>query len=64
MVSQGAGREAFEALPETDPHHLQSSAERRADRLTQERRAFIEEVRRESPERAARFEARWFAAAG
>lgn len=74
MVAQGAGREAFEALPAADPHHLQTSAERRAgekqarerkrlERLSRDRRAHIEDVRRRNPQHAAEFEARWFAAA-
>jgi hypothetical protein len=64
MVARGAGREAYEALPADDPHHMQTAAERRADQLDVKRRAFVEEVRLRSPERAALFEARWFAAAG
>jgi hypothetical protein len=74
LVADGAGREAFEALPTEDPHHLQTAAERRAvgreargrkrlERLTRDRRAHIEEVRRRSPRHAAELEARWFAAA-
>jgi hypothetical protein len=73
LVAQSAGREAFEALPAADPHHLQSPAELRAaarekrerdhsDKLARGRRAFIEEVRQRDPERAVAFEARWFAA--
>ena len=74
LVAQGAGREAFEALAAEDPHHLQSPAELRAaarvkherdqsEKLARGRRAFIEEVRQRDPERAAAFEARWFAGA-
>lgn len=74
LVAQGAGREAFEALPAEDPHHLQTAAELnvaarekrerdQSDKLAKGRRAFIEEVRRRDPERAAAFEARWFVAA-
>lgn len=71
LVAQGAGREAYEALPVTDPHHLPTSAERRTVRreqrvlgrqvrLERERRAFIEEVRGRNPVRAAALEERWF----
>jgi hypothetical protein len=67
-VAQGAGREAYEALPQGDPHRLQPASEQKAqkrvEKLTLKRRAFIEDVRRRSPERAAEYEARWFAAAG
>lgn len=71
LVAEGAGREAYEALPTADPHHLQSAAERRTAarekragerraRLDGDRRAHIESVRRRSPEHAAELEARWF----
>lgn len=30
LIAQSAGREAYEALPATDPHHLQTADERRA----------------------------------
>lgn len=74
LVASGAGREAFEELPADDSHHLQTSAERRADekharerkqmeRLARDRRAHIEDVRRRNPRHAAELEARWFAAA-
>lgn len=74
LVAQGAGREAFEALPADDPHHLQTPAERRAEgkgarerkrleKLARDRRAHIEDVRRRNPRHAAELEARWFAAA-
>lgn len=74
LVAQGAGREAFEALPAADPHHLQTPTELSAaarekrernhsDKLTRGRHAFIEEVRQRDPERAAIFEERWFTAA-
>jgi hypothetical protein len=74
LVAGGGGREAFEALPADDPHHLLSAEERGAvarekrDRdhaweLARRRREFIEEVRERDPERAAGFEARWFTAA-
>lgn len=73
LVAGGARREAFEELPADDPHHLQTSAERRAEgkgererkrleRLARERRAHIEDVRRRNPRHAADLEARWFAA--
>lgn len=77
LVAAGAGREAFEALPEGDPHRLQTEAERRdtrrtqdrdtrqrrqAEKLTRERRAHVERVRARNPELAATFEARWFEA--
>lgn len=74
LVAQGAGREAFEALPADDPHHLQTAAERRAlerekregkrrARLDRDRRAHVENVRRRNPRHAAELEARWFGAA-
>ena len=74
LVAQGAGREAFEQLPADDPHHLQTSAERRTaarekragerrTRLDRDRRAHIEDVRRRNPRHARELEARWFGAA-
>lgn len=74
LVADGAGREAFEALPATDPHHLQTGAERgaaaretreraRAEKLNRGRRDLIEDVRRRNPQHAAELEARWFASA-
>jgi hypothetical protein len=73
-VAQGAGREAFEALPAADPHHLQTAVERRTSarekragkrraRLDRDRRALVEDVRRRNPGHAAELEARWFASA-
>ena len=74
LVAQGAGREAFEALPADDPHHLQTAAERSAAarakregkhraRLDRNRRAHIEDVRLRNPRHAEELEARWFGAA-
>lgn len=74
LVAPGAGREAFEALPAADPHHLQTAAERGAaarekreresiEKLNRGRRAHIEDVRRRNPRHAAELEARWFAPA-
>jgi len=78
LDAQGAGRAYFEALPQDDPHHLQTEAERRAarrsdgqqrrelrrrEKLNRGRRGFIEDVRRRNPERAAELEAQWFGAA-
>lgn len=74
LVADGAGREAYEALPTSDPHHLQTPAERReaarttrerkrVAKLARDRRAHIEDVRRRNPRHAAELEERWFAAA-
>lgn len=74
LVAQSAGREAFEALPAADLHHLQTSVERRAaarqtreqkraEQLTRDRRAHIEDVRRRNPRQAEELEKRWFASA-
>ena len=68
LVADGAGRLAFESLPEGDPHRLQTVAEAartrrersREEKLMCGRRALIESVRRRSPEHAAILEARWF----
>ncbi len=75
LVSSGASREAFETLPSSDPHHLQSASEQRAthqsssraarlrrrlEKLNRDRRTFIEDVRRRNPSHAAEMEARWF----
>ena len=73
LVAQGAGREAYEALAATDPHHLQTAGERRSaalekrdsiriEKLERGRRALIEDVRRRNPRRAAELEERWFGA--
>lgn len=74
LVDSGAGREAFEQLPDGDPHRLETEAERRRSRadasrtnrrarrrenLERERLAFIEGVRRRNPELASVFEAGW-----
>lgn len=74
LVVSGGGREAYEALPADDPHHLQTAADRsaaarekleheRAEQLNRGRRAHIEDVRRRSPRHAAELEERWFASA-
>lgn len=71
LLADGAGREAFEALPADDPHHLQTAVERRAarsakreleriEKLNRGRRTLIEDVRRRSPKHAGELEARWF----
>lgn len=76
LLDSGAGREAFEQLPEGDPHRLETAAERRQSRATsartnrrarrrarleRERGTFIEGVRRRNPDLAADMEARWAA---
>lgn len=74
LVAQGAGREAYEALPAADPHHLQTADERRSatsrkreririEKLNRGRRAHIEDVRTRNPRRAEELEAKWFGAA-
>lgn len=74
LVASGAGREAYEALPSGDPHHLQTIDEHRAaesakrerkriEKLARDRRAHIEDVRRRNPRHAAELEDRWFAGA-
>jgi hypothetical protein len=74
LVAQSAGREAYEALPSTDPHHLQTADERRTaalekrkriqvEKLSRSRRAHIEDVRKRNPSHAAELEERWFGAA-
>lgn len=69
LITQGAGREAFEALPADDPHHILTAAERsaaarekrereRVEKLARGRRAHIEDVRRRNTQHAAELEAR------